>query len=92
MSIGQPGNVVTPGIPFILMSVKNDRVLRTTVEVDHRLRWGGAPSTEVRVLGEGPTADNVVRLGLDAVKPTAAWRTLRMRSVLPLGKDLGPAA
>jgi len=91
MSIGQSGSLVTPGIPFVLMSTKDDRVLRTTVEVDHRLTWGGAPSAELRVLGEGPTADHVCRLGLDSTKPSFAWRTLNMRSVLPLGKDIGLA-
>jgi hypothetical protein len=73
------------------MSVRRGRILRTTVEVGHRLTWGGAPSTELRVTGAGPTADNVVRLGLEGIKPFAAWRSLEMRSILPLGKDLGPA-
>lgn len=91
VSIGPPGAFVTPGIPLIIMSKKDGRILRTIVETGHRLRWGGAPSTELRVLGDGPMANNVARLGLDAVKPSAAWRTLEMRSILPLGKDLGPA-
>ena len=89
--IGPGGRMVTPGVPFLLMSVKDGRVLRTTVETNHKLRWGGAATTELRVIGDGPTSDNVARMGLDALQPSFAMRTMEMRSVLPLGKDVGPA-
>lgn len=89
--IGPPGRLQTPGIPFVLMSVHRGRVLRTTVDVDHRLSWGVAATTELRIHGEGPTARFAARMGLDTMKPSFAWRTLKMQSILPLGQDLGPA-
>jgi hypothetical protein len=33
----------------------------------------------------------VKALGLDAMKPSLAFRTDRMRSILPLGEDMGPS-
>jgi hypothetical protein len=89
--VGPGGMVRTPGPPLVTLSVKDGRVLRTVVDTDHMLQWGGAPSTEVRILGDGPTAENVARLGLESEKPSMAWRTLSMRSRLPLGKDVGAA-
>jgi hypothetical protein len=91
LRVGPAGRFRSAGMPFLLMSVNNGRILRTTVETGHKLSWGGAASVELRVLGAGPTADNISRLGLEADKPTAVWRAPRMRSILPLGKDLGPA-
>jgi acetoacetate decarboxylase len=90
--IGPGGIVRTPGPPLVTLSVKDGRILRTIVDTDHMLQWGGAPSTEVRILGDGPTAENVARLGLEAQKPSMAWRAFRMRSILPLGSDVGAAS
>jgi hypothetical protein len=90
LTLGPSGRLRTPGIPFLLMSVNKGRILRTTVETGHKLSWGAA-SAELRLLGSGPTADNLARLGLEGQKPTTVWRTDRMRSILPLGKDIGPA-
>ncbi len=87
--IGPPGRLHTPGMPLLWMSVHRGRLLRTTVEVGHRLRWGVAATTELRIQGDGPTARFAARLGLDTMKPSFAWRTLAMRAILPLGEDLG---
>ncbi|MBI4957524.1 MAG: acetoacetate decarboxylase family protein [Myxococcales bacterium] len=89
--VGRAGPLVTPGIPFVLLSAHGGRVLRTVVETEHRMRWGGARSVELRLVGHGPTSDNLERLGLAVKKPFAVWRTDALRSVLPAGKDLGAA-
>lgn len=86
---GAPGFVRTPGPPLVTISVHEGRVLRTLVETDHLLSWGG--SATIRIVGKGPTADNVERLGLESQKPFLVFRTLRMRSILPLGTDVGGA-
>ena len=92
VTMGRSGGLSSGGLPFVLYSVSNQaRVLRTVIEVDHRQRWGGAGSVRVEVIGDGPTARTVKALGIDAMKPLAAFRTDGMRSVLPAGTDLGPS-
>jgi hypothetical protein len=84
--------LVTRGQPFVTLSVSpRGRVLRTIVEVDHKVRWGGGRSVHLEILGDGPTARNARALGLDSSKPTLAFSTDRMRSILPAGEDLGSA-
>jgi hypothetical protein len=81
----------TRGLPLVLYSVNAaQRVLRTIVETDSVVEWGGAGSVEVKMLGDGPTAKTMRALGLDARKPALAYRTDRLRSILPAGEDMGP--
>ena len=42
--------------------------------------------TELKLLGKGPTADNIEKLGLTEMKPSFVWRALKMRSILPKGE------
>ncbi len=79
----------TRGLPFVLFSVNQGRLLRTIVEVDHRVRWGGARRSRLELLGSGPTADKARFLGLDRLRPWAAFRTDNFSSRLPLGKEVG---
>jgi hypothetical protein len=89
--MGPSRGIRTPGMPFVLYSVNGGRILRTVVEVDHEVRWGGAPTATIAVNGDGPSAATVRALGLDRAKALAAFRTDGMRSILPLGEDMGAA-
>lgn len=90
LEAGPAGWLETPGIPFVLMSVKDGRVVRTVVETGHKLRWGGADSVKLTKLGPGPTADHLEALGLFGAKPSFVWRAQHMRSILPAG-EIQPA-
>lgn len=90
LDVGAGSWLKTKGIPFVLMSVLDKRVIRTIVETGHPLQWGGKNRVELSLLGSGPTADNMERLGLTAARPAFVWRALQMRSILPRGRDLGP--
>jgi hypothetical protein len=93
LTMGRSGSLQTGGMPFVTYSVNRDgRVLRTIVDVDHRVRWGGAGSVEMKVLGDGPMVKCVKALGLDGAKPSLAMRTDAMRSILPAGEDMGGVA
>jgi acetoacetate decarboxylase len=80
------------GIPIITYTFRNNRLLRTIVEVGHRMRFGGAHSIRLRINGDGPTAATAKALGLDAIRPTFAFRTEGWKAVLPEGKDIGAIA
>lgn len=88
LSVGPAGWLTTRGIPFVLMSVRGGQVMRTIVETGHDLAWGGGSSVELRVLGPGPTSDNLTKLGLADTRPSFVWRALSMRSILPKGELL----
>lgn len=78
------------GMPLVIFSVHHGRLLRTTVEVDHRVTWARGAAAQLTVLGAGPTADTIRDLGMEGLPATAVYWTDQMRSTLPLGKDLGP--
>jgi hypothetical protein len=81
----------TRGLPLVLYSVSAaQRVLRTIVETDSVVEWGGAGTVEVKMVGDGPTAKTVRALRLDVEKPSLAYCTDRLRSILPGGEDMGP--
>ncbi len=77
------------GLPLVLYSIKDGRVVRTVVDVSHPQTLGGKAT--VKVTGDGPCARTVRALGMDEKKPLFAYSTDSMRSILPLGRDLGPA-
>jgi hypothetical protein len=92
LSMERRRTVVTRGLPFVTYSINaKNRLIRTVVDIDHDVRWGGARSIELHVIGDGPTARSIQALGLDAKKPAFAFRTDGMRSILPRGKDIGAA-
>jgi hypothetical protein len=88
LEVGPAGWLETDGIPFVLMSRKEGRTVRTIVETGHRLKWGGAGSVKLTLLGAGPTADNLRALGLEGKTPSFVWRSYAMRSMLPAGELL----
>jgi hypothetical protein len=85
-------SVKTRGLPLVLFSVNEARrVLRTIVETDSVVEWGGAGSVGVKILGDGPTAQTMRGLRMDVRQPVAAYCTDRLRSILPRGEDAGAA-
>ena len=80
------------GIPFVTFTLLKNRLIRTIVEVDHRVRFGGAHTVSLNIIGDGPTAATVKALGLETVRPAFAFRTDALKSILPEGKDMGSIA
>jgi hypothetical protein len=81
--------LVTNGIPFITYTFIGHRLLRTIIDVRHRVRFGGARSVRLNVTGSGSTAAVISKLGLDATPASFAFRTDSLSAVLPLGRELG---
>jgi hypothetical protein len=81
--------VELPGPPFITYTVRAHHLLRTIVEVGHHVRFGGARTISLTILGDGPTSRTLTGLGIDRLQPVFAFRTDSLRAVLPLGRDLG---
>lgn len=92
LTMGRGRSLSTRGLPFVTYSVNaKSRLIRTIVDIDHDVRWGGASTVDLRVIGDGPTAQSIRALGIDGTKPMLAFRTDAMRSILPHGKDVGTA-
>lgn len=79
-------------LPVVTFTSNKGRLIRSVIEVEHPVRWGTGGSAELRVVGDGPTAESVRALGLDRATKLVAFRTDRFRAILPLGEDIGPAA
>jgi hypothetical protein len=77
--------------PYVFFSELNGQLIRTVVPVKHKLRMGGARTATINVIGNGPTADVVRRLGLENQRPLMAARADRLDFVLPLGTSFGSA-
>lgn len=77
------------GIPLITYSIHQGRFLRTIVEVEHRIRVDRGNKVQLKRLGDGPTARTIEALGLDMMRPSFAFRTDALRTLLPTGVDMG---
>jgi hypothetical protein len=77
------------GMPIVTYTMLNNHLIRTIVEIGHRVRFGGAHSVQLKITGDGPTARTAKSLGLNTTRATFAFRTDAMKAVLPLGTDLG---
>ncbi len=91
LSIGKLRGPTMRAQPVVTYTAKDGRLLRTRIDVDHRVRWGTGGSAKLEILGEGPLAESARRLGLDRATRLAAFRTDGFRARLPAGVDLGPA-
>jgi len=89
LEVGPPGWMTTDGMPFCLMSVKGGRILRTIVETNHRLEWGGSDSVKLEIIGDGPTSKHLRTLKLEDKTPNFTWRARKMRSQLPKADLIG---
>ncbi len=74
--------------PFTTFSIKRGQLLRTIIPTHGRMRFGGAGSVELDLLGDGPTARSVRALGLERLKPFAICRNDALRVILPKGEAL----
>jgi hypothetical protein len=81
----------TRGLPFVTFTAKGGRTLRTIIDVDHNVHFGGASSVKLSRLGDGPTSKTVEALDLFGKTPWVAQRTDSLRAVLPFGVDIGDA-
>lgn len=81
--------VTMPAPPYVFFSQREGRLIRTVVPVEHKLRMGGSRSVRVRVTGDGPTAETVRRLGLEARRPMMVARTDHLKFFLPMGMPVG---
>ena len=77
-------------LPVVTYTARAGRLLRTSIAVDHAVRWGRGTSAKLTLLGDGPTARSINKLGLDGARPVAAFRSDTFRAILPAGTDLGP--
>ncbi|HEX7977442.1 MAG TPA: acetoacetate decarboxylase family protein [Gemmatimonadaceae bacterium] len=73
------------GLPIVTFTRCGHELLRTHIDVFHRVRLGGARSVRLDITGDGPTADVVRRLGLHETKALSAFRCDAFRTLLPLG-------
>lgn len=82
----------TPSFPVVTFTAREKRLLRTVIQTDCSSRWGSGIGSQIRLIGEGPTAASIRRLTADgsAPRPMMAFRTDRFRAVLPRGNDVGP--
>lgn len=78
-----------PARPIALASILNDALLRTLVRGHYGVKYGGAGSVQVKVLGDGPTAHTVKKLGLDSMPPFVAFRADHLNMLLPNGTPFG---
>lgn len=76
--------------PVVTYTKREGRLLRTRIDVDHRVRWGLGQDAHLELRAEGPTERIARRLGLDRARIVAAFRADTFRARLPEGKDLGP--
>jgi hypothetical protein len=78
-----------PARPVAMVTILNKALLRTVVRGQYGLKYGGASSVQVKVLGDGPTARTVKKLGLDSMSPFVAFRTDHLNMLLPEGTPVG---
>ncbi len=91
LSIGALHGPSLGGQPVITMTERKGRLLRTRIDVQHRARWGSGRSARLVLRADGPTSRAASALGLDEMKPVAAFRVDRFQARLGEGVDLGPA-
>jgi hypothetical protein len=77
--------------PLVTYSVLNERIIRTTIDCHHWIRFGGARRVRVDLHGRGPTSDSLRALGVADLRPMLAFRSDAERMVLPLGQEIGQA-
>ncbi len=81
--------IAWPAQPIVTLTQFDDRILRTQIEPNYNLSYGGPWSTSLRIIGDGPCATTANQLGLHCCRPLVTFRTDHMRSSLPAGELLG---
>jgi hypothetical protein len=80
------------GQPVVTFTNRGGRLVRTVIEVDHRVQWGSGLGAKLQLIGDGPTARSAKRLALDKSRIIATFRADVFRARLPAGVDVGPIA
>lgn len=91
LSIGSLFGPSLRGQPVVTYTALGGHLQRTRIDVDHRARWGSGRSARLVLQSDGPTSRAASALGLDEMKPVAAFRVDRFRARLTTGVDLGAA-
>lgn len=91
LSLPSPRGPSMRAQPVVTYTARSGKLLRTRIDVDHRVRWGTGSGAKVTLVGDGPLSRAARALGLDGATPVAAFRTDRFRAILPAGVELGPA-
>ena len=89
LSIGRLRGPTLRGQPVVTYTGRAGRLIRTCIEVDHRVSWGTGRSARLEIVGEGPLAATARRLGLERATRIAAFHCPRFRARVPAGVDLG---
>lgn len=90
--VGKLRGIRAPGLPFVTYSVRDGELVRTIIRTGHTATYATGGNVDLRLIGEGPTASSIEKLGLDGKKPMAAFRTDAMRAILPKGRVVGRVA
>ncbi|MBL8679360.1 MAG: acetoacetate decarboxylase family protein [Myxococcales bacterium] len=85
LSVGALGGPRLAGQPVVTYTRKDGVLLRTRIDVDHRVRWGRGADAKLEIKGDGATARAARALGLDRASVAAAFRADAFRAVLPAG-------
>jgi hypothetical protein len=91
LTVGPRSGPVLAAQPVVTYTERQGRLLRTRIDVDHRVRWGLGRGVRLTIRGEGPSATTARKLGLERALVLASFRTDSFRARLPAGVDLGPA-
>ncbi len=88
LAIGRPRGPRTR-LPVVTYTKHPEgHLVRTAIATDHRVQWGSAAGARLALLGDGPTAKTVRRLGLHERTPLLTFRTDSFRAKLPAGATL----
>lgn len=78
------------GVPFVTYTMHNRQLVRTVMEANYRAKIGWGNRVQLKLLGQGPTANTIKMLGLDQMRCFLTLRTNEMQCVLPEGQVLAP--
>jgi hypothetical protein len=92
LEMRNPGGIRIKGQPFVNFTINEGHLIRTIVEVDNKVQFGSAGTVKLKIIGNGPTANNMKILGLAELSPFLTFRADGFRSILPDGKNLGLVA
>ncbi len=88
LRLPRPRGPKTRGFPVVTFTSRGGSLLRTVIETDCDARWGTGFGAEVNLLGDGPTARSLKKLGLEEPRALMGFRTDLFRAVLPLGEEV----
>jgi hypothetical protein len=79
--------ITLPAAPFATLSLAEGQLIHSLIKTERRVRLGRG-RTNTRIIGPGPTADLVRRLGLESLTPLVTLRTDTLQTRLPKGRTV----